>query len=986
MKKRILMIGLITTLMLLTGTVIIDYSYIISRDHNMPVPGEGDEENEKKQKLWFELIHKAAPGVDWRKIEMQNQINNLSIASIRSSDHRSMQESFAAGLLLGDWIERGSENQAGRNIEAEYDAINNDYYVISNNATLFKKNLASGDWVQLNRLKLGRHILKVVKKPDGSNRLFVSWNSRLVLSDNNGANFGNIPGFTANPLSIISLNDAFQTIYCLAADGIYISTNLGGSFTKIFTVFPGDGTKVSLNKTHNSDEVYFLDTRFTGGINLYTIVNNTVTLTSTGTGTEVNVNCILRSVNIAGSTTWYVLLNGNKVYRSTNAGINWILRNTVAGSYTFEISMNDPEKLFIGGLEAWRSFNGGLNWTLVNGWGEYYTNVVGKLHADIMRISAYRKMDGTTFLLINNDGGTAISSDDLVTTTNISLNTLHNSEYYDVITDSENPANIFAGSQDQGLQRNLNSIVQQGPLNFDQIISGDYTQMAISGDATRHLWVQYPGARITYYHNSTGSPTSSWTMPGSALPNYGWTMPISNIFNRKADQVLIGGGDLSGGGGSYIMKLTPTGGPPQIIMPTQYNYNFRAASNNGTAGVTAIEAVRNDSNRIYVATEDGTFFFTNNAGQNWTKASFSGPTPGFLYGTSIYSSRLTSNLLWYAGTGYSNPPVFKSSDGGLTFTAVNNGLPPTVIYDLVANPWETMLFAATDAGPWVYVVANNQWYSMIGADNPVHTYTSVHFVEDLNIVRFGTYSRGIWDFKINNAPPPKPRITFQGTGSACDNDSILLTSSAASGNQWFRDGAVITGATNNTYKAFQSGVYTTLTTVNNLTSLPSEPVTIIIKPRPPKPTITNIGGDLTSSAINGNQWFRNAILIAGANQQVYRPSSSGLYSVQVTENGCQSIMSDILDFTITGINDPNALENKISAFPNPMINELVIKNNKPYPVTIQLFNMGGQNVFEANKIMGNYIINVKKLSMGAYTLIISDEKTKKKMRKMFMKK
>jgi hypothetical protein len=59
--------------------------------------------------------------------------------------------------------------------------------------------------------------------------------------------------------------------------------------------------------------------------------------------------------------------------------------------------------------------------------------------------------------------------------------------------------------------------------------------------------------------------------------------------------------------------------------------------------------------------------------------------------------------------------------------------------------------------------------------------------------------------------PDKPTIT----GSALNTANPLLTSSATSGNQWFKNSTVITGATNNTYKPTADGSYTVQVTTNN---------------------------------------------------------------------------------------------------------------------------------------------------------------------------
>src|SRR5947209_13254755 len=58
-----------------------------------------------------------------------------------------------------------------------------------------------------------------------------------------------------------------------------------------------------------------------------------------------------------------------------------------------------------------------------------------------------------------------------------------------------------------------------------------------------------------------------------------------------------------------------------------------------------------------------------------------------------------------------------------------------------------------------------------------------------------------------NQTPATPTITG-GPLTFCQGGSVTLTSSAATGNQWYLNGGAISGATNATYSATASGNYT----------------------------------------------------------------------------------------------------------------------------------------------------------------------------------
>jgi|DewCreStandDraft_4_1066084.scaffolds.fasta_scaffold00209_92 hypothetical protein len=87
---------------------------------------------------------------------------------------------------------------------------------------------------------------------------------------------------------------------------------------------------------------------------------------------------------------------------------------------------------------------------------------------------------------------------------------------------------------------------------------------------------------------------------------------------------------------------------------------------------------------------------------------------------------------------------------------------------------------------------------------------------------------------------------------------------------------------------------------------------------PMKPSITRNGTNLISSADEGNQWFFNSNMIAGANQKIYDTKNvEGDYSVQVTSaEGCISEMSDTYKYVIESVIESEYITN-VSIIPNP---------------------------------------------------------------------
>lgn len=741
----------------------------------IPKPNEGDdgEKNELNRKLYFENMHRTAPGTDWHSIEIGNKINAKNeVIQLRTFAPVGTNgtETFANGIISGEWSERGSNNQAGMMQVVDYVASLDKLYYISPGGTLWMGNLDGSNWTVLNQdYQFTLSALKVFLKSTGEPRILTAANNIPKYSDDNGITFTDASGigfpiaWGGNHISsYMVLNDIAKTIYCLVymwdpipfapRTKLYISTDQGSTYSSIYTFPHGQEQQISFCIPNNSFELYALDNNSNSGIStIFSISGNIVSILNTTPDIETNVNCVLKGYRNESSLIFYAMTGNNKMYKSTSQGANWDLQSNLPQQASkFNVSLNDPDKLCFGGIDAFRSVDGGTTWLRVNSWVDYYGNPSIYLHADIRELEYFKKADNTEFLICNNDGGSYVSFDNFITNSNLSLSGLKVGQYYDVLTDPLNPDDVFIGSQDQGFQRNTTATSVPGPLNFSQVISGDYGYLVLT-NLSAHLWTEYPFGEIYYYNDPLNNFTGRWKMPGNQLPEYSWMLPTSNTANNSANEIYMAGGNITGGGGSYLIKLTATSF--NSFEPSQFNYDFRANSTDGKSGISAIGVSNLNDNKIYVATEDGTFFYSNDIGGNWNKSVFTGPGPKYLYGSTILPSKISSNLVWFGGAGYSNPGVYKSTDGGITFTAMANGLPNTLVHKIVSNPDESLLFAATEAGPYVYVTTDDMWYSLRGSAIPIQDYFTVQYIDYTNTLRFGTYGRGIWDLKITSTFP-----------------------------------------------------------------------------------------------------------------------------------------------------------------------------------------------------------------------------------------
>ena len=710
---------------------------------------------EERRDAYFDLIHSSSENVDWRAI---NALNFQKLAEQRAAlkGYR-IVETFADGNLEGEWKERGSVDVPGSNRICDYDLNTDDIYVISDGGTLWKGNLNEETWTPLNDdIQFGRDILKVVSLPGGGVRIITANGYSLRYSDDQGdtwTNCSGIVGSNGSGIKMVQLNDAQQTLVYLynrisVVDGsslnkVAFSTDHGLTFYPLTDLSSGNRF-ASIHAAHNSPAAYILDNNDA----VYKFEAGVYSTVSAGLGLDSTSRCMIQANEAGGMLTLYILMDNSTLYKSTDSGVTFDLVGDLAtGSWDvgFRVSIDDPDKLYYGEVNTYRSFDGGETWDLVSEWWEYYGDVANKIHADIMAIEPFKTNTGDEFTIIPNHGGVYVSYDNLITTENISMQDLNTGQFYDVLTDPYDASLIYGGTQDQGFQRTLTGDSPL-PSSFQQVISGDYGEMQFTNNG-QEIWIQYPGAWFQLYPNAAtdGTYTYEFDLAGEDMPNVNWIVPTGAAPNISDNFIYVGGGSLDGGPGSYLVKLKYTGSE---IVASQYDFDFRAAS---VASISAIETTPLNDQLIYVVTENGRFFYSLDGGESFTMTEdYIGPSGGWIYTADIYASRTTLGLVFVGGSGYAGNAVYMSVDSAKTFVPLTGDMPNTMAHELTMDPAEKFLFAATDAGPYVYSMDLEEWYNMSGISAPLQQYISCEFIPSTHTVRFATWGRGIWDFNLTS--------------------------------------------------------------------------------------------------------------------------------------------------------------------------------------------------------------------------------------------
>ena len=712
-----------------------------------------EEAYEARRDAYFDKIHSNSSNSDWRAI---NEENFRVIGEERALKQQyRITETFLDGEILAEWRERGSNDIPGNIRICDYHPATDDVYVISDGGILWKGNLDGETWTPLNdNLKLNREIIKVVDLPGGDIRIIAALGYALQYSDDNGETWTvstGLSGANGRGSKLVQLNDAENTLVYLynkvsIVDGtsrnkIAYSTDDGASFTFVADLNTTNRNFASIDMAYGSSVAYVFD----NNDDIYQFEGTELTLITEDLDLDGTNRCMMQVNETGGELTTYVLMDNTNLYKSTDDGATFDFVNALPTSpwnVGFEVSHDNPDALYYGEVNLYHSLDGGESFNLVSEWWAYYDDVANYIHADIMSIEPYKNEDGEEFTLVPNHGGIYVSYDNLENMSNISMQDLNSGQFYDVLTDLQDASIIYGGTQDQGFQRTLAGDTPEAS-SFEQVISGDYGEMQFTNDGET-IWIQYPGAMFQIYPDAAtdGYPSYEFDIGGTDMPNVNWIVPTGAAPNTSDNFIYVGGGNLSGGSGSHLIKLSFTGGS---ISSSQFDFDFNDASG---ASISAIETTSYNEDLIYVVTENGRFFHSENEGDSFTQTDdYIGPSGGWIYTADIYASRNTEELLFVGGSGYDGASVYMSVDGAESFVGLE-GLPNTMVHEMAMDPEEKYLFAATDAGPYAYSMETEEWHEIAGLSAPLQQYISVEYIPSEQIVRFATWGRGIWDFDI----------------------------------------------------------------------------------------------------------------------------------------------------------------------------------------------------------------------------------------------
>lgn len=419
------------------------------------------------------------------------------------------------------------------------------------------------------------------------------------------------------------------------------------------------------------------------------------------------------------------------VYKSTDSGNSWTLisNGSVSGvdaSFgwyfgNIRVHPDDEDELYILGQLLFRTQNGGASWQSVNG-----------MHVDHHAMDFSRT--DSDFILAGNDGGAYISENRGVTWTKF-LN-LPITQFYNIEVDFTEPVNVFGGTQDNNTIRKTATTD-----NWFSVWGGDGFHVNVDPSDNSFAYAESQFGNLA--RSTDGGFSFSSALNGiNPSDRNNWNTPV--ILSPFNPEIVYYGSN-------------------RLYQSTNRAVNWNAISGDLTDGLhpsgslsfgtlTAIAASYLNANTVYTGSDDGNVNVTFDGGTTWENISNGLPDR---YITSLAIHPEDDQTLYVTLSGFTNldytPHVFKTIDGGQTWSDLSSNLPNIPANDLIIIPNQggELLVLATDMNVW-YSEDDGSTWDILGNDLPPTIIRDLKYHAPTQTLYAGTFGRSIHQIDLSN--------------------------------------------------------------------------------------------------------------------------------------------------------------------------------------------------------------------------------------------
>ncbi|KAA9331163.1 T9SS type A sorting domain-containing protein [Adhaeribacter soli] len=546
-----------------------------------------------------------------------------------------------------------------------------------------------------------------------------------------------------------------NNVIACGVNGMYTSGDAGLTWTRVVNELFWDMVQDPGNANTLYAATGWVKNSNTGKAGIYKSTNFGATWTALTTNIPQTGTVQRIKLAVAPSDPNYVYAiavdtdNGlHGIYKTTNAGTSWQIINPgvnvleayngsgTGGQGNYDLALmvdrNNRDLVFSGGVNIWGSADGAQSFSPVSHWTTSYGPT---LHGDIHFIEQ-QPVTGAVFVC--NDGG-------LYRTTNLQLGNWNQANsgipWPTQWTNISNGMAITSFYRISSSKNTTGRIVAGAQDNATFYFDGTSWSTILGGDGMDNYIDPGNNSELIgssqygnfYLHASNLpnlSPLSSSLNPNNETGE--WTTPLVANYNQPGTLYV---------GFENVMKSTNGGLSWNKIS------NFPRGFNQSE--ICALAASHANNNVVYAARRArleynilGTVYRTSNGGNTWTD--ITAGLPDSVYYTSMEADETDANTAYITIAGFLNgKKVYRTTNGGASWQNISYNLANVPVNRVKRIPGKNYTVLATDFGVYVLPDGTTTWINQSqGLPNVI--VSDIEFNPSLNKIYITTFGRGIW--------------------------------------------------------------------------------------------------------------------------------------------------------------------------------------------------------------------------------------------------
>jgi photosystem II stability/assembly factor-like uncharacterized protein len=441
----------------------------------------------------------------------------------------------------------------------------------------------------------------------------------------------------------------------------------------------------------------------------------------------------------------YGTAKGAGLYRSDDAGAHWTQITSddrpamkIGGGDLMVpvVDPRNPDVVYVASIVAMKSTDGGKTWTWLRGapGGDDYQNLW------------INPNDPKVFALVSDQGANITVNGGKTWSSWYNQPT---AQLYHVAVTADFPYRICGGQQESGSVC-ISSRGNDGTVGYREWRPVGIIEYGYAAPDPRNPDLVYGAGRneVSRYQWSTGRVQNVTPIPIRGSYRTERTQPIA--FSPLRPGVLYYASSVlfeSGDGGQSWRAISPDLGHPHPGVPP--SVGALAASNQAAedarGAIYALAPSFKAPGTIWAGTDDGKLWVTRDGGGHWTDITPPELTPWSKV-TQLEASHF-DDVTAYASVSRFRvddlaPYIYRTHDGGKTWTLITRGLPPGPVDAVREDPVRKgLLYASTENAVWVSFDDGAAWQSL--QRNLPHTSVRDLVVHDSDLI-VATHGRGFW--------------------------------------------------------------------------------------------------------------------------------------------------------------------------------------------------------------------------------------------------